>query len=270
MDDPTDDDGRAARALAELRQTRSGPPAADRDELGTSRDRPRSLPAWGELAALDPALLARFGVAAVVAVLVGVGAWFVVNARGAGSGEVSPFAATAVTDTTLTPAASAGAASSTTLAEIVVHAAGAVARPGLQRLAPGARVADLLDAAGGPAPDADLDRLNLAAPLADGQRLYVPRVGESAPAPVSPEGGGGAGGGSGGSGGTAAPTGPVDLNTATAEELDALPGVGPATAAAIIDHRERNGRFGSVDDLLDVRGIGPAKLEGLRDLVVAG
>ena len=153
------------------------------------------------------------------------------------------------------------------MVEIVVHAAGAVARPGLQRLAVGARVADLLDVAGGPTPDADLDRLNLAAPLADGQRLYVPRLGETTPAPVSPEGGGGAVGSGDATGGAA---GPIDLNTATAEQLDALPGIGPATSAAIVDHRERNGPFGSVDDLLDVRGIGPAKLEGLRDLVTAG
>jgi competence protein ComEA len=131
------------------------------------------------------------------------------------------------------------------------HAAGAVARPGVFRLPPGARVTDLLDAAGGPTPDADLDQLNLAAPVADGERVYVPRKGE-APLPAA------------GSGTAAAPQGPVDLNTATPEQLDSLPGVGPATAAAIVDYRTHHGRFRSVDDLLEVRGIGAAKLEQLR------
>jgi competence protein ComEA len=84
---------------------------------------------------------------------------------------------------------------------------------------------------------------------------------------VGPDGGAVVGSGGGA---TAAPSGPIDLNTATAEELDALPGVGPATAAAIVSHRERNGPFTSVDGLLDVRGIGPAKLEALRDLVTVG
>jgi competence protein ComEA len=132
------------------------------------------------------------------------------------------------------------------------HAAGAVLRPGVYKLPPGARVTDLLDAAGGPVPDADLDQLNLAAPVADGERIYVPHRGESPP-PVA--------------GAPPGPTGPVDLNRATAEELDALPGVGPATAKAIIDHRTKNGRFRSVDDLLEVRGIGEAKLADLRDKV---
>jgi competence protein ComEA len=135
------------------------------------------------------------------------------------------------------------------------HAAGAVARPGVYRLPPAARVTDLIDAAGGAAADADLDQLNLAATVADGERIYVPRRGE---APVAP---------GGGATGAATPSGPVDLNRATAEQLDALPGVGPSTAQAILDHRTRTGRFRSVDDLLEVRGIGPAKLEQLRPLV---
>ena len=139
-------------------------------------------------------------------------------------------------------------------AELVVHAAGAVRVPGVYRLPDGARVADLLEAAGGPAPDADLDRLNLAAPLADGAQVYVPRQGEPVPA-----GGGGVA--------TSQPAGPLHLNTATVEQLDALPGVGPATAQAIVTERDRRGGFRSVDDLLDVRGIGPAKLEQLRGLV---
>jgi competence protein ComEA len=144
---------------------------------------------------------------------------------------------------------------STTVGEVVVHAAGAVVAPGLYRLPRGARVDDLVRAAGGLLPDADADRLNLAAPLGDGSRVYVARVGEPAP----PASSGGAG--------SAEAAGPLDLNTATLETLDDLPGIGPATAKAILDERARRGRFTSVDDLLSVRGIGPAKLDALRDLV---
>lgn len=147
-----------------------------------------------------------------------------------------------------------------------VHAAGAVSRPGVYRVRAGGRVADLLDAAGGPAPDADLDRVNLAAKVTDGERVYVPRRGESPPAVAAPAGGD-AGGGSGGAAGESGSTGPVDLNTATLEQLDALPGVGPATAQAILDHRRAHGRFRKVDELLEVRGIGEAKLAALRSKV---
>jgi competence protein ComEA len=153
--------------------------------------------------------------------------------------------------------------------EVVVHAAGAVTTPGLYRLPPDARVADVVAAAGGLAADADGDRLNLAAPLADGMRVYVPRVGEAVVPPVV------AGeapsqttdGETEGDPTTGGPEALVDVNTATAAELDELPGVGPATAEAIIDHREEQGPFRSVDDLLDVRGIGDAKLADLRDRV---
>jgi competence protein ComEA len=141
---------------------------------------------------------------------------------------------------------------------LVAHAAGAVQAPGVYRLDPGARAADLVAAAGGATPDADLQRLNLAAPVADGEQVYVPRVGEAAPPAAAPSGSAAVGGEGGG---------PVNLNTATAEELEELPGVGPAIAAAIVDERERRGRFATVDDLLDVRGIGDARLEQLRDLV---
>jgi competence protein ComEA len=142
-------------------------------------------------------------------------------------------------------------------ATLVVQAAGAVARPGVYRLQDGARVIDLINAAGGPTAEADTQLVALAAILTDGVRVYVPKVGESPPAPV-----GGSAGGAAGS-----PVAPVDLNAATPEQLDALPGVGPATAAAIVAHRQEIGRYTSVEELLDVRGIGPAKLNALRDLV---
>jgi competence protein ComEA len=149
--------------------------------------------------------------------------------------------------------------------EVVVHVVGAVEAPGVQRLPVGARVIDAIDAAGGASPDADLGRINLAAVLADGQQVYVLRPGETPPLP--PPGAGAAGlGGSGGSGAPGGTGGLVDINTASAAQLEELPGVGPTTAAAIISHRDQHGPFASVDDLLDVRGIGEAKLEQLRDL----
>jgi competence protein ComEA len=151
-------------------------------------------------------------------------------------------------------------------AEVVVHAAGAVNAPGLHRLPAGARVADLLDVAGGPAPGADLDRLNLAAPLVDGERIFVPMPDQVVPV-AEASGPGATGPGAGGPAGTSTPRSPVDLNRATLADLEALPGVGPATAQAILDERARRGRFGSVEELLEVRGIGDAKLAALRDLV---
>lgn len=147
-------------------------------------------------------------------------------------------------------------AAASTLGQVYVHVAGAVLRPGLYRLTGDARVADALDAAGGPAPEADLDAVNLAAKVADGERTYLPRLGDDPPAPASA---------SGGSPGVS--PGPIDLNTATAEQLDALPGVGPATAEAIVSYRSENGRFRSVEDLLEVRGIGEAKLAAIRPKV---
>jgi competence protein ComEA len=162
------------------------------------------------------------------------------------------------------PAAGADGTSTTgktAATEVVVHVAGAVVSPGVQRLPIGSRVIDALDAAGGALADADLPRVNLAAPLVDGQQLYVPKPGEQPPAVV-----GAGGAGSAGSAGSV-PGGLVNLNTASADQLDTLPGVGPSTAAAIIAHRDQSGPFTSVDQLIDVRGIGEAKLEQLRDLV---
>lgn len=142
---------------------------------------------------------------------------------------------------------------------VVVHVAGAVAHPGVYELGAGARVIDAVTAAGGLGPGADERQLNLAAPVEDGSRVHVPVEGEDPlPEPVGSPGGPAGGASSGG---------PVDLNRADAAALEALPGVGPATAAAILEHRERIGRFTSVEQLLDVRGIGEAKLAALRDLV---
>lgn len=153
--------------------------------------------------------------------------------------------------------------------EVAVHVAGAVLDPGLHVLPAASRVADAVAAAGGVAPGADLDRVNLAAPLLDGSRIWIPMVGQEIPDLVEPqvaEGAGspaGAGGvqGEGPGGGSV-----VNVNTADAAALEALPGVGPSTAQAIVAHREANGPFRSVDELIEVRGIGPAKLEQIRPM----
>jgi competence protein ComEA len=155
-----------------------------------------------------------------------------------------------------------GPGSTAVSTEVVVHVVGAVAAPGVQRLPTGSRVIDAVEAAGGAAADADLSRVNLAAVLADGQQVVVLRPGEAPPAAAGagPSGPGAADGAAGDGDGAL-----VDINRASAAELEELPGVGPATAEAIIAHRDQNGPFASVDDLLDVRGIGEAKLEQLRD-----
>jgi len=143
---------------------------------------------------------------------------------------------------------------------LVVHVVGAVRRPGLYRLREGARVADAVSRAGGATRRADLAALNLAAPLVDGIQVLVP--------PRATATGGTA------DQGLLAPTGSVagagrkpSLATATADELDELPGVGPVTAQNILDYRAEHGPFRSVDDLDAVPGIGPARIEQLRDLV---
>jgi competence protein ComEA len=138
--------------------------------------------------------------------------------------------------------------------------AGRVARPGLVRVPAGSRVADVLEAAGGPLPGTDLAGVNLARKVSDGEQvaLGVPAATDAAPA-GAPPGGGPAGAG--------APGGPLDLNSATVEQLDGLPGVGPVTAQHIVDWRTRNGRFASVDQLREVDGIGERRFGQLRDLV---
>lgn len=138
---------------------------------------------------------------------------------------------------------------------LVVDVSGAVRRPGLYRLQEGARVADAVARAGGATGRANLEAVNLAAPLADGQKVLVPRRppgGAASGPPAYPD---------------SPPAGPVSLSTATLEQLDALPGVGPVTARKILDYRQEHGGFRSVDELDAVPGIGPARLEQLRELV---
>jgi competence protein ComEA len=156
---------------------------------------------------------------------------------------------------------------------VVVSVVGLVGKPGLVTLEPGARIADALTAAGGPLDGADLLDLNMARRLADGEQIVVgiaPLPGEPAVMGSSISPGPSAAASSDPAavpGGAAAPDGSVDLNNATAEQLDTLPGIGPVTAAAIVAWRAANGRFNSVDQLGDVDGIGPARLDKLRDRV---
>ncbi len=196
---------------------------------------------------------------AMVVVAVLAAAYWLVKPPPATPESTLPFARGSSTSCTLAGAATAVAdtASPTTAGELVVHVAGAVKASGVYRMPAGSRVIDAVQLAGGLAADAQPDAVNLAALVADGERVYVPHVGE--PVPVAPAGGTATG--------TTLPPGPVDINRATADELDSLPGIGPATAAAIVAHRDQFGPFGSVDDLADVRGIGPAKMEALRGLV---
>jgi competence protein ComEA len=149
------------------------------------------------------------------------------------------------------------APASPTPSPVIVHVAGWVRRPGVYELATGDRVIDAIQAAGGPRKGADLGALNLAAVLVDAQQVLVPRIADAPPVPVP--------------GSTAPSTGTapqlVNVNTAAAEELETLPGIGEVLAAAIISYREEHGPFTSVDQLVDVSGIGDATLEEIRDLV---
>lgn len=206
--------------------------------------------AWRE----DP----RIGVAALVVLALVAGfVWYRigVGAGGASEGDAPSASvdATATSESTETTVPSSTAPDG----EVTVHVAGAVVRPGVVTLPAGSRVIDALEAAGGGVPEADLDRLNLAAAVADGERVLVQKVGDPiAPAPP------------GSTGGTdPASTGPVNLNTADLATLETLPGVGPVLAQAIIDEREERGGFRSVNELRDVRGIGDARFADLEGLV---
>ena len=156
---------------------------------------------------------------------------------------------------------------STTSGSVVVHVTGAVSRPGVVTLPPGSRVTDAINAVGGASAEADTQQLNLARVLSDGEQIRVPRIGEVLPDPAPQPGGATAPGartapGKSGDGGA---SGTVNINTASASELEKLPGIGPALAQRIVEYRDSHGPFASVDSLTDVPGIGKAKLEGLRE-----
>lgn len=205
---------------------------------------------------------------AVCVPLVGWGAYFLVR-----SPEPPVEASLAYATTVpLTSAATGGAGSTAdgvgTRTEperpeqVTVHVAGHVVSPGVYRLAHGSRVVDAVRAAGGGTTTADLSSVNLASPLNDGQQVYLPAIGERAPGAAATLDDGVA---------TESEPSvqlPLDVNRATVEELEFLPGIGPTTAAAIIEHRQRHGRFVTVAGLLEVPGIGPVKLAALAGLIV--
>ena len=140
---------------------------------------------------------------------------------------------------------------------ILVYVSGAVKNPDVYALPPNSIVKDAMNAAGGPTDDTDLDRINLAAPLSDGMQVHFPRKGEPAASSGPPSSG--------------APAGaPININTATLEELDTLSGIGPVIAQAIIDYRQANGPFTSIEQIKDVRGIGDALFEKIKDRITVG
>ena len=150
---------------------------------------------------------------------------------------------------------------------VVVHVTGAVIRPGVVTLGEGSRVNDAIGAAGGVSPDADTQQLNLARVLTDGEQIRVPRIGEVLPDPA-PQPGAAVTPGTGtapGKPGAGSASGTVNINTASASDLEKLPGIGPALAQRIVEYRDSHGPFASVDALTDVPGIGKAKLEALRE-----
>jgi len=159
---------------------------------------------------------------------------------------------------TLRPTQADPAATTGTPATIQVYVSGAVKHPDVYTLPARCIVKDAMLAAGGPAEDADLDRINLAAPLSDGMQIHFPRKGEAAPAP-------------GGSGPGGAPaSGPVNINTATLDQLDTLPGIGPSIGQSIIDYRTANGPFKTIEQIKDVKGIGDALFEKIKNSITVG
>jgi len=176
---------------------------------------------------------------------------------GTGSGTGSDLGPGADADGTAGPGVPP--ASSAPGGILFIHVLGAVRRPGLFELRDGARVIDVVAAAGGLAPTADPAGVNLARLVSDGEQLYIPRVGEAQPGPppgVAPPGRAGAVAG-----------GKINLNSASMADLETLPRIGPAMAQRIIDYREANGRFASIEDLRNVTGIGDKTFEGLKELI---
>ncbi|OIH94932.1 MULTISPECIES: ComEA family DNA-binding protein [unclassified Curtobacterium] len=243
-------------------------------------------PWWSRLTLSPRAAVVLAGVVvavALVVVLVGVlgagggdggGADGVVvrGAPSAGGGSSADLSAVASPSPSDGVGAGAGAGSG----RVVVHVLGAVRRAGVVDLPAASRVTDALERAGGATEDADLDRLNLARPLTDGERLYVPRQGQQdVPEALDPVAGGGGGAGSAAGGGGAADGAPdgasgagvVDLNRADQAALETLPGIGPGLAGRIIAWRDEHGGFTAVEDLLDVSGIGDVRFAELRDRV---
>jgi competence protein ComEA len=191
-----------------------------------------------------PALSRRqlFGGAAAVAILL-----VLLIRHFGGSGAAAPA---------VTPLAAPAHAKPAAAKLLVIDVAGAVRRPGLYRLRDGSRIDDAIAAAGGPTAKAQIDGVNLAAPVADGEQIIVPGRGAGGVAVASPPAAG------------SAPSAPLDLNSATLEQLESLPGIGPVTAQKILDYRQAHGAFHAVAELEGVPGIGPAHMAQLKGLVI--
>ncbi len=191
----------------------------------------------------------------------------------------APAEQRAAPDTSVPASASrqlaAGAAQEQAAPSLYVDVKGKVKKPGLYRFAPGKRVADAIEEAGGALPQADLDQINLAQPLADGTALIIPAKGSSGTSPLpgvglsSPASVQVGGNGAPGAGSSKQPGKTVNLNSATVQELMTLPGIGESRAAAILEYRTQVGRFRSVDELKKVSGIGAKMFEKVKDHIVA-
>lgn len=218
----------------------------------------------------------RLGVVALVLVAVIAGfAWYRIG-LGGGEAGAAPSVRTSATasGSSSAPASSAPKTTGTTTegdagpdARIVVHVAGAVVRAGVVELPGNARVIDAVEAVGGATLDGDLDRLNLASRVVDGARVYVPKRGEADPGVLGGSVDPGGATGADPSGVAPSPTAKVNLNTATQEQLEALPGIGPTYAQSIIAARTSRGGFTSVNELREVRGIGDKRFAELAPLV---
>lgn len=273
------------------RSVRNGPGGRRRFDRLVSRWLPAPV-----AARLDPGRAGAVGLVLVVvvaAVVAAIGVWAArpevqpvaglpaVSAGPGGSGGTAAAAPSGTVPGGPAPPAAPGS-------PVVVSVVGKVARPGLVRVTDGARVADAVDAAGGALPGVDMSVLNLARRVGDGEQIAVgvppaadaapgagpasgrepgAAPGEPLPASGSASGGSGSGSGSGSGTGGAAPGGKVDLNRATAADLDALPGVGPVTASKILDWRAKNGRFTRIEQLREVDGIGERRYAQLSALV---
>ncbi|WP_423247633.1 helix-hairpin-helix domain-containing protein [Streptomyces achmelvichensis] len=229
------------------------------------------LPLWVQLrCGLEPRALAALAVVLVAAAVFAAQHFWVGRPETVRAPElVEQGAAAPATDSEPEPSPgppvpSAAAPSG----RIIIDVSGKVRRPGVLQLPAGSRVADALHAAGGVKPGTDLTALNRARVLVDGEQVVV---GLPVPPGVTGAGAGPAGGSIGGAGGAggpgAQPAGPVSLNSATAEQLDTLPGVGPVLAQHIIDYRTQHGGFRSVDELREVNGIGDRRFADLQNLV---